>query len=56
MNDEGVCKTAPATPGLLITHWLMIFQNYLKLHIWIKICEKIKLEAGREIHSAKKWS
>ena len=28
MNDEGVCRTAPATPGLLNIYDIMQFEEY----------------------------
>ena len=36
MNDEGVCRTAPATPGLLIIH-SYVDKNpllYIDLLLW----------------------
>ena len=53
MNDGGVCRTAPATPGLLITYFFSFFSRFLP-HCWmVTLVEKfLRTFNGKQISRA----
>ena len=48
MNDEAVCRTAPATPGLSITQWLVL--SLAMLLVWHRLEKEEKTKTKQVLN------